>query len=264
MRCPAHSRPASLGGLAAAASAPLLLLAVAAAAAAALAAGQDADCAAANGTAGLNYLGGDLSSSGTETTAAACALACRANALCVAFVFHRGGCSGHGESKARRCYLKSKEGCRAPNPCNCAGVVRGPQPSPHPCPAPVPRPRPPPPGPPSQAACPTRKPAKAPAGAKNVLYVLVDDLRPSLSPYGQTQVHTPNIQKLADTGTLFERAYCQEAVCSPSRNSFLSGRGPDNTRAGCTTSSTISGRPTRASSSRGSRSSATPSPAPRP
>jgi hypothetical protein len=38
------------------------------------------------------------------------------------------------------------------------------------------------------------------------------DLRPSLSPYGQTQVHTPNIQKLADNGTVFLRAYCQEAV----------------------------------------------------
>ena len=38
------------------------------------------------------------------------------------------------------------------------------------------------------------------------------DLRPSLSPYGQTQVHTPNIQKLADNATVFLRAYCQEAV----------------------------------------------------
>ena len=69
------------------------------------------------------------------------------------------------------------------------------------------------------------------AGAKNVLYILVDDLRPSLSPYGQTQVHTPNIQKLADGATTFLRAYCQEAVCSPSRNSFVSGRRPDHTRA---------------------------------
>jgi hypothetical protein len=62
-------------------------------------------------------------------------------------------------------------------------------------------------------------------------YILVDDLRPSLSPYGQTQVHTPNIAKLAAGAMTFLRAYCQEAVCSPSRNSFLSGRRPDHTRA---------------------------------
>jgi iduronate 2-sulfatase len=63
------------------------------------------------------------------------------------------------------------------------------------------------------------------------MHVCAADLRPSLSPYGQTNVHTPNIQKLADNATVFLRAYCQEAVCSPSRNSFLSGRRPDHTRA---------------------------------
>lgn len=66
---------------------------------------------------------------------------------------------------------------------------------------------------------------------RNVLYIIVDDLRPSLSPYGQTQVHTPNIQKLVGGAMVFERAYCQQAVCSPTRNSFLSGRRPDRTRA---------------------------------
>ena len=74
-------------------------------------------------------------------------------------------------------------------------------------------------------------PKPPPKGARNILYILVDDLRPSLSPYGQTQVHTPSIQKLADGGMTFLRAYCQEAVCSPSRNSFLSGRRPDHTKA---------------------------------
>eukprot|EP01050_Picozoa_sp_SAG11_P002500 SAG11_NODE_128_length_15542_cov_6.432105_2_plen_645_part_00 len=69
-------------------------------------------------------------------------------------------------------------------------------------------------------------PAKPPPGAKNVLYLLVDDLRPQLSIYGQTQMHTPNVERLAKAGTVFEHAYCQIAVCSPSRMSFMSGRRP--------------------------------------
>eukprot|EP01049_Picozoa_sp_SAG25_P008916 SAG25_NODE_840_length_5120_cov_3.796455_6_plen_148_part_00 len=65
---------------------------------------------------------------------------------------------------------------------------------------------------------------------RNVLYVVFDDLRPDLSAYDVPFMKTPHIQRLADTGTLFERAYCQEAVCSPSRNSFTTGRRPNSTR----------------------------------
>ena len=67
---------------------------------------------------------------------------------------------------------------------------------------------------------------------RNVLYIVYDDLRPDLSAYDVPfmQGKTPNIQKLADTGTLFERAYAQEAVCSPSRNSFATGRRPNSTK----------------------------------
>jgi hypothetical protein len=61
-------------------------------------------------------------------------------------------------------------------------------------------------------------------------YIVFDDLRPDLSAYGQKHMHTPNIQRLADTGLTFERAYCQEAVCSPSRNSFATGRRPNGTK----------------------------------
>lgn len=68
---------------------------------------------------------------------------------------------------------------------------------------------------------------KAPAKAKNVLYVLIDDLRPEMTAYGRSQVYTPNIQRLANSGMVFDNAYCQIAVCSPSRVSFLSGRRPD-------------------------------------
>jgi arylsulfatase A-like enzyme len=47
---------------------------------------------------------------------------------------------------------------------------------------------------------------------------LLDDLRPEfMSAYGQGQMITPNIDKLAKTGTVFNNAYCQQAVCGPSR-----------------------------------------------
>ena len=65
---------------------------------------------------------------------------------------------------------------------------------------------------------------------RNVLYILYDDLRPESSAYGQSHMQTPAMQRLADTGTTFERAYCQEAVCSPSRNSFTTGRRPNSTK----------------------------------
>ena len=68
--------------------------------------------------------------------------------------------------------------------------------------------------------------------SRNVLYIVFDDLRPDLSAYDVPfmQGKTPSIQQLADTGTLFERAYCQQAVCSPSRNSFATGRRPNSTK----------------------------------
>ena len=66
--------------------------------------------------------------------------------------------------------------------------------------------------------------------SRNVLYIVYDDLRPDLSAYDVSYMHTPNLEKLAKTGTLFERAYCQEAVCSPSRMSFTTGRRPNSTK----------------------------------
>lgn len=64
----------------------------------------------------------------------------------------------------------------------------------------------------------------------NVLFIAVDDLRPELGSYGKTYIHSPNIDALASEGILFERAYCQQAVCSPSRTSLLTGLRPDSTR----------------------------------
>jgi len=63
----------------------------------------------------------------------------------------------------------------------------------------------------------------------NILFVAVDDLRPELGTYEQPHIHSPNIDELAEQGTVFLRAYVQQAVCSPSRTSLLTGLRPDAT-----------------------------------
>ena len=64
----------------------------------------------------------------------------------------------------------------------------------------------------------------------NILFIAVDDLRPELGCYGKDYIKSPNIDRIAQAGMVFNRAYCQQAVCSPTRSSLMTGTRPDTTR----------------------------------
>ena len=82
--------------------------------------------------------------------------------------------------------------------------------------------KPPPPPPP---------PVPPPPNAKNVVFVPMDDQRPEFAEGFGRPTHTPAMDRLSREGTTFTRAFANFAWCAPSRNSFMSGRRPDTTKA---------------------------------
>lgn len=62
----------------------------------------------------------------------------------------------------------------------------------------------------------------------NILFIGIDDMRPELGCYGSPVAVTPNMDALANDGLLFNRAYCQQAICGPSRASLMTGMRPDS------------------------------------
>ncbi|MEL7499490.1 MAG: sulfatase [Planctomycetota bacterium] len=66
-------------------------------------------------------------------------------------------------------------------------------------------------------------------GKRNILFIAIDDLRPELGCYGSPIAVTPNLDRLASQGLLFNRAYCQQAICRPSRASLMTGARPERT-----------------------------------
>ena len=77
----------------------------------------------------------------------------------------------------------------------------------------------------------TRIPRPMTAKAPNVLIVMADQMAPAFLPiYGHPLTRAPNMEALAQHGVVFDSAYCNSPLCSPSRASFMSGLLPSRTR----------------------------------
>ena len=75
-------------------------------------------------------------------------------------------------------------------------------------------------------SCGNEKPDKKP----NILFVSIDDLKPTLGAYGDPYAITPHLDAFAKTGLTFLRTYSQAGVCAPSRASLMTGLRPDSSR----------------------------------
>jgi iduronate 2-sulfatase len=62
----------------------------------------------------------------------------------------------------------------------------------------------------------------------NILFLLVDDLKPLLGAYGKPVIQTPNMDRLAGKGVIFDAAYCNQAICAPTRNALMTGIRPQS------------------------------------
>ncbi len=62
----------------------------------------------------------------------------------------------------------------------------------------------------------------------NVLLICVDDLKPVIHCYGDATAKTPHFDRLAARGVRFDSAYCNQAVCSPSRNALMTSLRPQS------------------------------------
>jgi hypothetical protein len=150
----------------------------------------------------VNYAGNDLNAGAPASSAAECCARCEADAACQYFTFcPQCRCP---DTETGCCHLKTSNAGAVPAPGRISGQ--------------------------SSTYTPPPPPPPAPPGVKNVLLMIADDLRPQLmAAYGHSWMKTPNIDKFTSTATVFLRAYVQQQVCSPSRNSFMSGRRPDAT-----------------------------------
>lgn len=144
---------------------------------------------------GIGYPHAETTQGPTTTSEAECCCACANDELCNGWTLN----AGDG-----KCYLKTNAGpaFAVKSPSAVSGLMPA---------------RPPPP--------PYHPLYPAPDGARSVLFLAVDDMRPSLGAYNLTlpgqPSHSPHIDKLASEGLLFTHAYVQYAYCSPSRNSFM-------------------------------------------
>ena len=70
------------------------------------------------------------------------------------------------------------------------------------------------------------RPAAAASPQRDVLFIAVDDLRPSLSVYGDPSIKTPHLAALAERSLVFDRMYTAVSVCAPARTAIMVGRRP--------------------------------------
>ena len=161
---------------------------------------------------GYNYNGHDLPpTTGLPLGApAACCDACNALPACRFFTFNPNGAQCNNTAAGGGCcHLKTSKAGRKPHKDDTSGEAANAPPTP----APTPRPAPPAPG------------------LRNILWLQADDLRPNLNlAHAKPWMLTPHMDALAARSLVFRRAYVQQQVCSPSRNSYMTGRRPDRTR----------------------------------